>query len=64
MDENKIIKTELTLQEWNMIIGALVHRPFQEVAGIINKLNGLIQPQLQEQFPATESKIPPPAVNV
>ncbi len=46
--ENKIVQTHLTLGEWNLILSALIQRPFAEVSNLINKLNSQIGPQVQD----------------
>lgn len=46
-----MLKFELTLDEANLVLGALGKAPFETVAGLINKL----QQQAQPQLPALEA---------
>lgn len=46
-----MLKFELTLNEANLVLGALGKQPFDAVAALINK----IQQQAQPQLPALEA---------
>jgi hypothetical protein len=46
-----MLKFELTLDEANLILGALGKAPFEQVAGLISKL----REQAQVQLPALEA---------
>jgi len=48
-----MLKFELTIEEANVILGALGKQPFDTVATIITKL----QQQAQPQLPALEAKM-------
>ena len=52
-----MLKFELSVEEANLVLGALAKAPFEQVAGLITKLREQAQPQLtaqQESQPTAE----------
>ena len=45
------LKFEVTMEEANLLIAALAKQPFEAVAGLIGKLQGQAQSQLQPPPP-------------
>lgn len=48
-DNNIIITLNLTLAKTNILIGALVKQPFEQVAGLIQEIQQQAGPQVMEQ---------------
>jgi hypothetical protein len=42
------MKLELSLEEINIIMAALGNMPYAQVAGLVDKVRGQVQPQLQK----------------
>ena len=45
--ENQKITIELTVQQWNVVMGAVGSRPYAEVAGLIEEMKSQANVQLQ-----------------
>jgi hypothetical protein len=45
------IKFDLTIDEANLVLMALAKQPFEQVAGLMNKLQGQAREQLPQQAP-------------
>ena len=50
-----MLKFELTLDEANLVLAALGKAPFEQVAGLINKMRDQAQPQLPALQAAQEA---------
>jgi len=57
--ENEIVKIELTVAQWNQILGAISTSPFQVVNQISEAVNAL-QVQAGPQIEAAAAKYPAP----
>jgi hypothetical protein len=57
--ENEIVKIELTVAQWNQILGAISTAPFQVVNQISEAVNAL-QVQAGPQIEAAAAKYPAP----
>jgi hypothetical protein len=59
--ENEIVKIELTVAEWNQILGALSTAPFSvvnQISSAVNKLQTQAAPVIEElakKYPAPEA---------
>jgi hypothetical protein len=56
MNENQIIKIELTVAETNGVLQALGQMPFAQVAGLVQKIQQQAAPQVAPQVAPTETK--------
>lgn len=51
---NQTLKFEVSMEEANLLIAALAKQPFETVAGLIQKLQGQAQSQMQPPVDAPE----------
>ena len=49
IDENKVVKVEITVKEAALILDALGSKPYNEIAPLMGKIQGQVMKQLQEQ---------------
>ena len=44
--ENQEITIKLTVEKWNVVMGALGKMPFEQVVGVVNEIKAQADPQL------------------